>query len=179
MLSPRKDGIIYRSYIIPLLFGLIVYLPLMAQQKQDSLHQRFQFRFATPSDQDPVSFDDYSNEKQREFKINRARLKVGGHAFQPWLKYYWEYELSQSNLLDFRIMVEKWKWLSLKVGQWKVEFSRERFISSGEQQMMDRSFINRPFTVDRQQGIELNGHLKAAGLADFNYWVAALTGTGF
>ena len=151
----------------------------MAQQKQDSLHQRFQFRFATPSDQDPVSFDDYSNEKQREFKINRARLKVGGHAFQPWLKYYWEYELSQSNLLDFRIMVEKWKWLSLKVGQWKVEFSRERFISSGEQQMMDRSFINRPFKVDRQQGIELYGHLKAAGLADFNYWVAALTGTGF
>lgn len=203
MLSPWKVGKTNIRNTIPLLFGLLVYLPLMAQQRLDSSHQmmlhygkkgvelesrdhkfllqvqsRFQFRFATPSDQDPISFDDYSNEKQREFKINRARLKVGGHAFQPWLKYYWEYELSQSNLLDFRIMVEKWKWLSLKVGQWKVEFSRERFISSGEQQMMDRSFINRPFTVDRQQGIELYGHLKAAGLADFNYWVAALTGTG-
>lgn len=142
------------------------------------IQSRLQFRFATPGDQDPVNFDDYQQGKHPVFKINRARLKVGGQAFQPWLKYYWEYELSQSNLLDFRIMLEKWKWLSLKIGQWKVEFTRERFISSGEQQMMDRSLINRPFTVDRQQGIELYGHLKGKSVADFNYWVSALTGTG-
>ncbi len=142
------------------------------------IQSRLQFRFSTPGDQDPANFDDYQTGGHSVFKINRARLKVGGHAYQPWLKYYWEYELSQSNLLDFRIMVEKWKALSLKVGQWKVEFSRERFISSGEQQMMDRSLINRPFTVDRQQGIELYGHLNGKGIANFNYWVAALTGTG-
>ena len=116
------------------------------------LQSRLQFRFATPSDQDPITFDDYGAGKHPVFKINRARLKIGGYAFQPWLQYYWEYELSQSNLLDFRVMIEKWDWLSLKVGQWKVEFTRERFISSGEQELVDRSFINRPFTVDRQQG---------------------------
>lgn len=142
------------------------------------VQSRLQFRFATPADADPVTFDDYTKGKHAVFKINRARLKVGGHAFKPWLNYYWEYELSQSNLLDFRIMVEKWKWLSLKVGQWKVEFTRERFISSGEQELVDRSFINRPFTLDRQQGIELYGHLKGKGVADFNYWAALLTGTG-
>lgn len=142
------------------------------------LQSRLQFRFSTPNDQDPVTYDDYSQDKQTTFKINRARLKVGGHAFQPWLNYYWEYELSQSNLLDFRIMVEKYEWLSLKVGQWKVEFTRERFISSGEQQTVDRSLINRPFTVDRQMGAEVYGHLKGKGIADFNYWAAALTGTG-
>ena len=142
------------------------------------IQSRLQFRFATPGDQDPVTFDDYNLGKRRIFKINRARLKVGGHAYKPWLKYYWEYELSQSNLLDFRIMVEKYEFLNLKVGQWKVEFTRERFISSGEQQMVERSFVNREFTVDRQQGIELYGHLKPGGIADFNYWVAALTGTG-
>ncbi|MWB95346.1 porin [Flavobacterium sp. GA093] len=142
------------------------------------LQSRFQFRFSTPYDQDPVTFDDYNQDKQTAFKINRARLKVGGHAFEPWLKYYWEYELSQSNLLDFRIMIEKWDWLSFKVGQWKVEYTRERFISSGEQQMVDRSLINRAFTADRQQGVEVYGHLKGKGIADFNYWAAALTGTG-
>ena len=142
------------------------------------IQSRLQFRFATPEDQNPVTFDDFSEEKKPGFKINRARLKIGGNAFQPWLKYYWEYELSQSNLLDFRIMIEKWDWLSFKVGQWKVEYSRERRISSGEQQMVDRSIINRPFTVDRQQGVEAYGHLKGEGIADFNYWVAALTGTG-
>ncbi len=80
------------------------------------IQSRMQFRFATPGDQDPVTFDDYQQGKHTTFKINRARLKIGGHAFQPWLKYYWEYELSQSNLLDFRVMLEKWTWLSLKVG---------------------------------------------------------------
>ena len=142
------------------------------------IQSRLQFRFSTPDDQDPLTFDDFNDGNMRLFKINRARLKVGGHAFQPWLNYYWEYELSQSNLLDFRIMIEKWKWLSFKVGQWKVEFTRERFISSGEQQMVERSLINRPFTVDRQQGVELYGHLKGNGVLDFNYWTAVLTGTG-
>lgn len=142
------------------------------------LQSRLQFRFSTPYDTDPLNYDDYSQDAQTAFKINRARLKVGGHAFEPWIKYYWEYELSQSNLLDFRIMIEKWDWLSFKIGQWKTEFTRERFISSGEQQMVERSLINRPFTVDRQLGVELYGHLKGKGIADFNYWVAALTGTG-
>jgi phosphate-selective porin len=142
------------------------------------LQSRLQFRFSTPYDTDPLTYDDYSQDAKTTFKINRARLKIGGHAFEPWLKYYWEYELSQSNLLDFRIMIEKWDWLSFKVGQWKTEFTRERYISSGEQQMVERSLINRPFTVDRQLGAEVYGHLKGSGIADFNYWFAALTGTG-
>ncbi|MGX5818641.1 porin [Chitinophaga lutea] len=139
---------------------------------------RLQFRFATPEDQDPVTFDDFSGERKTAFKINRARLKVGGYAFQPWIKYYWEYELSQSNLLNYTVNIEKWEWLKFQLGQWKVEYSRERRISSGEQQMVDRSVINREFTVDRQQGVEIYGRLKGRGLADFNYWLAALTGTG-
>lgn len=142
------------------------------------IQSRFQFRFATPNDQDPITFDDYYDEATNVFKINRARLKVGGHAYRPWLKYYWEYELGSSNLLDFRIMIEKWDWLKLKVGQWKVEYSQERRISSGEQQLVDRSIVNRPFTLDRQQGVELYGHIKGKGLLDFNYWTAILTGTG-
>lgn len=139
---------------------------------------RLQFRFATPGDQNPVTFDDFITEKKRVFKINRARLKIGGHAYKPWLKYYFEYELAQSNLLDFRVMIEKWSFLSFKVGQWKLEYSQERYISSGEHQMVDRSIINRPFTTDRQQGIEVYGRLKQGRVADFNYWAALMTGTG-
>ena len=142
------------------------------------IQSRLQFRFATPVDQDPLTNDDFIGDPKTVFKINRARLKVGGHAFKPWLKYYWEYELSQSNLLDFRLMLEKWEWMSFKVGQWKVEFTRERFISSGEQQLIERSLINRAFTIDRQQGVEIYGHLKGHGIADVNYWAAVLTGTG-
>jgi len=145
-----------------------------------SLHiqSRLQFRFATPGDNDPVTFNDFNDSENSVFKINRARLKVGGHAYKPWLKYYWEYELGQGNLLDFRIMIERFKWLNVKVGQWKVEFTRERRISSGAQQLVDRSILNRNFTVDRQQGIELYGRLEGRGMADFSYWAAVLTGSG-
>lgn len=139
---------------------------------------RLQFRFATPNDQDPITFDDFAPEQETVFKINRARLKVGGHTFQPWLKYYFEYELGASRLLDFRVMIEKWPWLSFKLGQWKTEYTRERVISSGKQQMMERSIINRPFTLDRQQGITVYGHIQKSKAADFNYNLAVLTGTG-
>ena len=142
------------------------------------IQSRLQFRFSTPGDQDPQTFDDFREGKKRVFKINRARLKVGGHAFYPWLKYYWEYELSAGNLLDFKIMFEKWKAFSIKIGQWKTDFNRERVISSGEQQMIERSIINKPFTLDRQQGIAVYGRLKGKGPADFNYWFSALTGSG-
>ncbi|MCK5454290.1 MAG: porin, partial [Calditrichia bacterium] len=139
---------------------------------------RLQFRFAHPVDTDPVTFDDFLKEEQNVFKVNRARLKIGGNAFQPWLKYYWEYELAAGNLLDFQMMVKKYSWFSIRVGQWKARYNRERVISSGKQQMVDRSLINRAFTLDRQQGISFYGHLKGKGIADFNYWLEILTGNG-
>lgn len=139
---------------------------------------RLQFRYANPWDTNPVTFDDFNKEPQNVLKINRARLKIGGNVYQPWLKYYWEYELAAGNLLDFRVMIEKESYFKVKVGQWKVQYNRERVISSGKQQMADRSLINRAFTVDRQQGVSLYGRLQFVGLADFNYWASLFTGTG-
>ncbi|WP_136481064.1 OprO/OprP family phosphate-selective porin [Cognatitamlana onchidii] len=142
------------------------------------IESRLQFRFATPGDQNPLNFDDIYATDNTVFKINRARLKVGGHAFKPYMKYYFEYELAQGNLLDFRLMFTKWKAFNIKVGQWKTYYNRERVISSGKQQLAERSIITRPFTLDRQQGIEFYGHLFEGSLADLNYHVSVLTGTG-
>jgi hypothetical protein len=44
--------------------------------------------------------------------------------------------------------------------------------------MADRSLINRAFTLDRQVGLSLFGHLKGSGLVDFNYWASVFTGMG-
>ena len=41
------------------------------------LQSRFQFRFSTPNDTDPLTYDDYSQDTKTTFKINRARLKIG------------------------------------------------------------------------------------------------------
>ncbi|TRZ44292.1 OprO/OprP family phosphate-selective porin [Robertkochia solimangrovi] len=142
------------------------------------LEGRLQFRFATPDDQNPLTYEDFNSGDKEVFKINRARLKIGGHAYQPWLKYYFEYELSQGNLLDFRIMIEKWPFLKFKIGQWKTYYGRERSISSGKQQMLERSIINRPFTLDRQQGVEVYGRVFPETSFDLTYHISILTGTG-
>lgn len=141
------------------------------------IESRLQFRFATPGDQNPLTLDDLENDRP-VFKINRARLKVGGQAFKPFLKYYWEYELAQGNLLDFRVMFEKLPEFKIKVGQWKTYYNRERIISSGKQQLAERSIITRPFTVDRQLGISFYGRIFPGSLADFTYHASLLTGTG-
>jgi len=136
---------------------------------------RVQMRFSAPFDQDPFTF---LQADETTFKVNRARIKIGGHGFQPWLKYYFEYELAAGALLDFKLSVEKYPGLSLRVGQWKVNYNRERVISSGRQELADRSLINPVFTVDRQQGIEVFGRLSGGGAADVSYWAGVFTGTG-
>jgi len=142
------------------------------------IESRLQFRYAYPFDSDPVTYEDFAQDDQHILKINRARLKIGGNVYETWLKYYWEYELAAGNLLDFRLMLEKYSWFKIKIGQWKVQYNRERVISSGKQQMTDRSLINRYFTVDRQQGIAFYGRLQGTELADFNYWAGIFMGTG-
>jgi phosphate-selective porin len=138
---------------------------------------RGQFRFSYPTDSDPVNYDDY-DKKEVYLAIRRARIKVGGHSYRPWLKYYFEYELFASNLLDFRLMFEKFSWFKIKVGQWKVQYNRERIISSGKQQTAERSILTREFTIDRQQGISFYGNIDAGGMLNFNYWFSIFMGTG-
>ena len=130
---------------------------------------RFQFRYTYARGTDPLSCEDFGAGNLSTLLISRARLKIGGHAFEKWLKYYWEYELTSGNLLDFRIMATKYPGFSLKAGQWKAQYNRERIISSGKQQMVERSLITRPFTIDRQQGVSIYGHLKPGDKAEFSY----------
>jgi len=141
------------------------------------IQPRIQFRYAFPFDNDPATSEQIGGD-QHIFKVNRARLKIGGHAFAPWMNYFFEYELGGNALLDFRVMLEKWAGFRLKVGQWKVHYNRERVISSGQQQMADRSLINRFFTIDRQQGVSVYGRAAAGGAADLSYWASVFTGTG-
>lgn len=137
---------------------------------------RIQFRMAYPTDGDFIEMG--QPEETLYLGINRARMKIGGHAFNPNFKYYLEYELSQSKLLDFRIMYGKTPALNFKIGQWKVQYNSERVISSGKQQTVERSILTRAFTLDRQQGVSMFGNLAGEKLANFNYWLSAFMGNG-
>lgn len=138
---------------------------------------RGQFRASYPYDNFPDESSDF-NDEDTNLGISRARIKIGGYVYRPFYTFYFEQDIKGANLLDFRAQIEKLPYLKLRVGQWKVRYSRERVISSGKQQGLDRSMINRIFTVDRQQGISIYGNLNGAKLANFNYWLSAFTGTG-
>ncbi len=146
-------------------------------QYQLNIDFRGQFRAATPFDGFPDEFGDFSV-GESTIKINRARIKIGGHVFDSAYTFYFEQDIKGNNLLDFRVQIEKLPYLKLRVGQWKTRYTRERVISSGKQQGLDRSLINSIFTIDRQQGISLYGNIAGKGAVNFNYWASLLMGTG-
>ncbi|MEJ2232108.1 MAG: porin, partial [Nitrospirales bacterium] len=139
---------------------------------------------------DPDSFSDFQDdgEKESSFELRRVRMKIGGHGYQPWIKYYFELDLqSTSNaggspgdtrLIDWRIDLSKFKWLQLRVGQWKINYNRERVDSSGKQQFVERSIVTSTFTIDRQMGAMLYGHLAPGTLLDSRYYVGVWNGSG-
>ena len=108
-----------------------------------------------------------SNES--EFLVRRARLKFDGYAFSPKLEYKLELGLSNNDIsgaseftsnapryiLD---AVIKWHFapnFEFWFGQTKLPGNRERVISSGNMQMVDRSLLNSRFNIDRDMGIQL------------------------
>jgi len=111
--------------------------------------------------------EEQSNES--EFLVRRARLKFDGYAFSPKLEYKLELGLSNNDIsgaseftsnapryiLD---AVIKWHFapnFELWFGQTKLPGNRERVISSGNMQMVDRSLLNSRFNIDRDMGIQL------------------------
>jgi len=132
-----------------------------------SLEWRLQFRFMADS-----------NPEENTFNVQRARMKVDGYAFQPWLEYYFEFDFPSLSLLNFEFTLTKLDELQFKLGQWKIEYNTERFISSGKQQFVDRSVSNYYFTFDRQIGIMLKGDLFQGKIGCTSYNLGIFNGNG-
>lgn len=157
---------------------------------QTNLQFRAQLRFTDPNRSDPRQVDDFEDTDESTFEARRVRMKIGGHGYEPWLKYYFEVDLqptrssdkSSSNasarVIDWRIDVAKSKAFGIRVGQWKIDYNRERVDSSGRQQFVERSIVNRVFTVDRQMGLGFRGRLFEGTGADLRYYAGAFTGGG-
>jgi phosphate-selective porin OprO/OprP len=118
------------------------------------------------------------DETSTEARLNRGRLKLGGHLITPRLQVYSEYDFTKSNLLDLRVTYEFAEWLNIRVGQWKSDYNRERIDSSGAQQFVERSIATQWFTIDRQKGIVASGRLRAGTALDSSYWFGRVSGAG-
>ncbi|MBS9774268.1 MAG: porin [Tenacibaculum sp.] len=111
---------------------------------------------------------------QSSILIRRARLKFDGFVLSPKLKYKIELGFSNrdmgvatkyTNYAPRTILAAVIRWnfyknFSLWVGQDKLPGNRERVISSGNMQFVDRSRLNKEFTIDRDLGLQLRHHFK-------------------
>ena len=113
-----------------------------------------------------------NNGNETSFLTRRARLKFDGYAYSPKLKYKVELGLSNRDLsgasqytsnapryiLDAVLQWNFYQNFELWFGQTKLQGNRERVISSGNLQQVDRSLLNSRFTIDRDFGFQLRHH---------------------
>ena len=111
------------------------------------------------------------------FSVRRARLKFGGFAFSPKLKYKIELGLSNRDIsganiynrntpryiLDAVVMWNFHENFELWAGQTKLPGNIERVVSSANLQLIDRSLLNSKFNIDRDMGIHLRHKLRLGG----------------
>ncbi|NTW62476.1 hypothetical protein HGB25_03685, partial [Candidatus Saccharibacteria bacterium] len=131
-----------------------------------AIQNRVQFRYANPFDADPRTVAQ-TEQDTSSFMIRRARTKLSGNLYWPFLKYYFQYDWSQPVMRDLSLTIDKFKWAEFTVGRGKVQYNDERVTSSGNQQFVNRSIVNDVFTVDRQQGVSIKGNLFPKEWYDF------------
>lgn len=132
---------------------------------------RFQTLFVGSFD---INETDGVNSATSNFLIRRSRLKFGGFAFNPKLQYKLELGLSNRDISGIsdetrgtpRIILDavlKWNFyknFTIWAGQTKLPGNRERVISSGDLQFVDRSLVNSLYNIDRDMGVQLRHHFK-------------------
>lgn len=105
--------------------------------------------------------------RQADFTVRRMRLRYEGHALDPRLLFKFQFSFTRGDM-DFdrtnypnilRDAVVGWKLTdttTLWYGQTKLPGNRQRVVSSGAQQFVDRSLLNATFNIDRDLGAQLH-----------------------
>ncbi len=123
------------------------------------------------------------------FQLRRARLTFSGKlgsedvgykvqlAFAPGDVGTKDGVVTTSPLLDWYVDFKQFDSANIRVGQYKVPYTREQLISSSALNLVDRSLTHSEFTLDRDIGITV--HSKAPGGVDkVRYAAAIMSGEG-
>ncbi|MCG8555188.1 MAG: OprO/OprP family phosphate-selective porin [Proteobacteria bacterium] len=80
-------------------------------------------------------------------------------------------------LLDWYVTFDHLRDLTLRVGQYKIPYSRQRVVSSGNLQFVDRAVTNAEFTLDRDLGLDFRSK-DFLGLGVLKYYAGVYIGEG-
>jgi phosphate-selective porin OprO/OprP len=113
------------------------------------------------------------------FSVERAHLKLDGHAFTKDLTFLFQTDFGKGNVRlkdyygDYRFIKNV---LHLRAGQWKKPFSRQQIASSGSQELVDRAITDRAFGTGRDIGLALHNDYEKS--PSFEYALGLFNGTG-
>jgi phosphate-selective porin OprO/OprP len=133
-------------------------------------------------------------ELEQVLQVRRMRLQLRGHVYGKHNRYYLQFGFSPRDMTgglvagegsvrrnpirDARLEFDHLRDLTVWVGQMKVPFSRQRVVSSGDQQMVDRSLANEVFNLDRDLGLQARSQDLAGLDGRLGYQVGVFMGDG-
>jgi phosphate-selective porin OprO and OprP len=134
------------------------------------ISNRVQFRYTheLPDSTVQLAGTPARGDSKGSFRVRRAKFKVDGFFYKPWLTYELQTNwpaLNGANVgalledANFNWDISKNKSFQLKVGQYKVPFGHQEITSSGSQQFVDRSQVSNTYARGRDAGVQLWGAL--------------------
>ena len=125
-----------------------------------------------------------------DLTVRRARLSLSGRMFDPNIRYRMQLAFAPGDLqvdahgvphrtplldwyLDFTFLRD----LSVRVGQYVLQYNRSRVVSSSSMQLVDRSLANAEFNLDRDLSLDVRS-LDFLGLGLFRYYVGISANEG-
>jgi len=129
---------------------------LRFQSKDGNYRMRFrilgQFQISVNDTEDELT--------STNFDVRRLRLIWDGNAFRPWFLYTVVIGTSVDDILTDMFFTAAFKnEIAPRVGQFKVPFYREFLTSAARLQLVERSIVNREFSLDRDIGASVLGGL--------------------
>lgn len=133
------------------------------------------------------------NLESHSFLIRRSRLKFDGWVLSPRVAFKAEIALTNrdqsggnatefrnapNTVLDASIAYKFSKGFSVQFGQRKLPGNRERVISSGNLQLVDRSLVNSRYNIDRDVGLQFKTNHHLGGQVYMNETFAISQGEG-
>jgi len=140
---------------------------LRFETKDESFGLKFTTRIQ-PQFNSTLNLED--NTVTNRMRIRRARLKFDGFFINKDLRYKIEYDVVAGYVRDAYIKYRFAEHFDLWFGQAKLPGNRERIISSGNLEMVDRSLFTLFYTIDRDLGLQLHTNSDIGGWVFQSHW---------
>lgn len=176
--KPPTLAIVWRDGKTRMTIGSNFYLEM-----SNRIQVRYTHEF--PDDAVKLAGTEEAGDSKGSFRIRRAKFKIEGWFYKPYLQYEIQTNwpgISSANLgqyledanINWDVTKGKKK-VMVKLGQYKVPFGLQELVSSGSQQLVDRSLVSNAYFRGRDTGATVWGVL---GNNKFEYRAGLFNGNG-